>query len=152
MGYYTTVYVGVYIEVPRGKNIVKKYTYIDNETNLETPHKFSPENGQPNELVVKEKTEDIYPYPGDLADGKYEDKFLSFEFSGAKAGYETWLPNTNAYGDHIDANELTNISLFGFDPKDKINKFINENKEFIDETESKYPGIVVKYGMAMVSN
>lgn len=152
MGFYTSVYVGVYMEVPKGKQEVEVVKYKDNETGLITKHKFSPENGKPNEKVVKTETMEIYPHPGDLANGKYEDEFLSFEFCGAKAGYETWVPNTGKYGKHIDIEELTNVELIDVDGHSAIVKFKNENAEFLSHAEAEYPGIRITYGVAMYAS
>jgi hypothetical protein len=153
MGFYTVIYLGIYMEVPNGVRKVKEYTYIDNETGSQTPHKFSPNNGQKNREIVNERTEEIDPHPSELCNGKYEDDFTSYEYCGASEGFETWLPRNSKYGKEIDLDDgLTNLEVLSFDPQDKINNFVNENKEFIDATEKEYPGTRVKYGVAMVAN
>lgn len=152
MGFYTSVYVGVYMEVPKGQQEVEIVEYNDNETGFTTKHKFSPNNGEPNEKVVKTETREIYPDPYELGDGKYEDEFLSFEFCGAKAGYETWVPNTNKYGKKIDIEKLTNVDLVDVDGHSAIVKFKNENSEFLSDAEAEYPGIRVIYGVAMYAS
>ena len=152
MGFYTSVYVGVYMEVPKGEQEVEIVKYMDNETGLISEHKFSPNNGKPNEKVVKTETRELYPDPYDLGDGKYEDEFLSFEFCGAKAGYETWVPNTGKYGKTIDIEELTNVPLLDVDRESAIDEFMSENAEFLSHAEAEYPGIRVTYGVAMYAS
>jgi len=152
MGFSTTVYVGVYMEVPKGEKVVEKKVFIDSDTGMVTGHPFSPTSGKPNKEQIRPLVEPIYPDPMDVRDGEWEDDFLSFEFCGAGGDKHTWLPNNNKYGKHFDVEELRNSEMSEMDPYVEVSRFQEENREFIRETVKLYGSVEVKFGMAMVAS
>jgi len=148
MGFSTSVYVGVHIEVDKGERIVEVTSYKDSINGERTSHKFNPENGEPNEVIIKLVKENSDPNPYDVGLDEYEDDFWSPEFDGSKKGISTWLSNTGDFGTSIDVDsEPKNINLEGLDTDTEILKFESKYEEFLTVAKVKYPSLRVVYGL-----
>lgn len=145
MGTYSSVYVGVYLEIPYKKDVKVESHYVHPETGKKQKNKFDGETGRENIKKRFEKEVDIVPMSYIYDDGYDEDMFFTPEYTGGKR-IQTFILNSNTeFSEVID--EVSNINLVDKNIPELIEQFTIKYKKYLDYYIKLYDTVDIKYGV-----
>ena len=150
MGYYNSVYVGVFIEAP----LIKAQTEIKvfrKPSGKISKTRFNPETGEEyiEDIIIKDITETPVPYIDDN-DSLNEDEFYIPGYTDTNV----FLCNVDSKYRFCDDSDIFVLSLENINMNELINDFKVEYKEYLDYYKNKYPecDFKVKFGVICYTN
>jgi hypothetical protein len=148
MGGYNSVYVGVYIDVEGGTEMVTETKLMNPKTGKEMKTKFDSNTGVEavTESFTRRKVIEPSAYIQD--EGYDYDLFWEPAYTGCKDGHGIFILNStgNKYAKCFDETKALEIHE-SMNIEQLLLEFRREHKKYLDYYKSKYKSVEVKYGV-----